>query len=90
MNGTIIDGNEVHVSLARKQLRMQSSLSSSSSSFNTPSVSSKQPVPSSTPAASKSWGNLAANYFKEDKDSTKKNPNKFKREVVSYEDISDF
>lgn len=33
---------------------------------------------------------MAANYFKEEQVSVKKEPNKFKREVVAYDDVPDF
>lgn len=63
---------------------------SSSGSFGSKSLSKAQPTPVSTPSASKSWGSMAANYFKEEQVSVKKEPNKFKREVVAYDDVPDF
>jgi len=88
VNGSTIDGVEVHVSLARKQLRMANNGSSSSSSTlssSTSSISSPQPSPSVS-SGNVSWGSMAANYFKEEKDSPKKDSSKFKRTRFVYDD----
>ena len=81
VNGATIDGVEVHVSLARKQLRM-----ANNSSGSTPSPS----QPTSSSSAPQSWGSMAANYYKEDRAATKKEPSQFKRQAIVYDEVSDF
>jgi RNA recognition motif-containing protein len=85
VNGLYLDGVQVSVSLARKQMKINRNSSSkssgSSSSHSTPSLSDS--------TGSNSWAALAANYYKEDKEIQMKSNSKAKRQMVAYDEVPD-
>ena len=76
-----IDGVEVHVSLAKKQLRMPNNSSGSTSSVSI--------QPTSSSSAPQSWGSMTANYYKEYRAAAKRESSQFKKQAVVYDEASD-